>query len=564
MWFFLKGFPQSPEFVNWKLESGPGPENSLHEDEGLAVCLYMQNPGGSQKIAIGLAGKTIDKSGTTWIQATNSVWKVDLQELAKLWPGIQRLSWLQDSVDIVPEFVANPTHAFSTVANLSTVLLLITEADCKAGLSQKKINVEAAGAARDRQRVNGNEDIQLIRCIDDGNFGEVWEARQKSLNRTVAVKIIKASMTAIASAIQHAQALALCQHRNVITVHLVTKVKVPETGKIVDGVVMEFLHGLRLDTRLRTPPVLLESEAIHFVNDMISGLQHIHGRGIPHGDLSTKNIMITDAGIKLIDIDYSNSESTQRLSSTSTQDLQNTDLCDLRSAIRRVVQYSRFDADFAEDLRDAIAVATTIEELKAILDDKFERIQKHNEVSSSSVTAEVEPDPKGSASRSLLDQYGISEDDSIVLRITGQLLSASKHNTSMISASEVGEQANQEGLSSDRVHDAIEMLQQMGLTSGQGRFSGFLQFTTRGMQAYLTLFDPDYRRNIQRICTAIVADNERDDISIASRLSLQRPLVLHVLDWLEQQGHCTVSRWNTGTNIRAVSPSLRRMLEAEG
>jgi serine/threonine protein kinase len=212
-----------------------------------------------------------------------------------------------------------------------------------------------------------NDDIQLIRLIDDGNFGEVWKARQKSLNRIVAVKVIKADKAIIASAIQHAQALAQCQHKNVITVHFVTKVMIPDSGKRVDGVVMEFLDGVRLDNRLRNPPHLQMSEVIKFVDGILSGLQHIHERGVAHGDLGCKNIMIADGDVKLIDIDYSNLDSVLKLSSTTTTDLQIDDIADLKTAIRRIVKHSEIDSDVAEELPGVLACAAGLNDVRATL-----------------------------------------------------------------------------------------------------------------------------------------------------------------------------------------------------
>ena len=95
-----------------------------------------------------------------------------------------------------------------------------------------------------------DDDIELIREVSGGAYGLVWEARQKSLNRKVAVKVIKADRTAVATAMQHAKALAKCSHPNVITVHYVARVRLPPDDHVVDGVVMEWLDGKTLGDRL--------------------------------------------------------------------------------------------------------------------------------------------------------------------------------------------------------------------------------------------------------------------------------------------------------------------------
>src|SRR5690606_20285120 len=150
-----------------------------------------------------------------------------------------------------------------------------------------------------------------------GGYGLVWEARQKSLDRKVAVKIIKAEKAAIATAMQHAKALAKCAHPNVITGFFVARMRLPVSDKGDDGVVMEWLDRTTLADRIDDARELSFSELEELCHSMLSGLSHIHEQQIAHGDLHSKNVMITPQGIKLIDIDFSKSEVLTRLTSQS-------------------------------------------------------------------------------------------------------------------------------------------------------------------------------------------------------------------------------------------------------
>ncbi len=61
--------------------------------------------------------------------------------------------------------------------------------------------------------------LKVFKKFDSGAFGEVWVGEQVSLNRKVAVKVIKVEMADQAPAKAHALALANLNHHCVVTVH---------------------------------------------------------------------------------------------------------------------------------------------------------------------------------------------------------------------------------------------------------------------------------------------------------------------------------------------------------
>ena len=78
-----------------------------------------------------------------------------------------------------------------------------------------------------------------------GLYGVVRKARQISLSRDVAIKIIRSSMVQVADALAHAQALARVKHPNIVTVYQVARVIDPDSTPPVevDAVVMEWVDG---------------------------------------------------------------------------------------------------------------------------------------------------------------------------------------------------------------------------------------------------------------------------------------------------------------------------------
>jgi len=125
--------------------------------------------------------------------------------------------------------------------------------------------------------------LTIAHRLGDGAFGDVYEAID-DLGRRVAVKIIREAGAGVSSALDHARALARAQHVNVVTVYGLDRVVDPDTGMMVDCVVMELLEGETLRARLRGPRFsVAEAQAVG--GCLTAGLRHIHGQGMAHGDL---------------------------------------------------------------------------------------------------------------------------------------------------------------------------------------------------------------------------------------------------------------------------------------
>jgi WD40 repeat protein len=132
-------------------------------------------------------------------------------------------------------------------------------------------------------------DYELIREVGRGGMGVVYEARQISLDRQVAVKLILAG--AHADAAQRArfrteaQAVARLRHPQIVQIH--------ECGEH-DGwpyVVLEYVAGGSLAERLAGRP-----QPAHLAARLVEGLsravEHAHQHGIVHRDLKPENVLL--------------------------------------------------------------------------------------------------------------------------------------------------------------------------------------------------------------------------------------------------------------------------------
>lgn len=145
-----------------------------------------------------------------------------------------------------------------------------------------------------------NQRYQLTRQIGHGAMGDVYCAHDLRLDRDVAVKVLRETLTGdpILRARFEREAKAagkLSHHPNVVTVF-----DVDETHN-QPFIVMELVTGGTLSSRIRSGPIPLE-ESIHITNQILSALSFAHDHGIIHRDIKPSNIFISkDDEIKVGD-----------------------------------------------------------------------------------------------------------------------------------------------------------------------------------------------------------------------------------------------------------------------
>lgn len=132
-------------------------------------------------------------------------------------------------------------------------------------------------------------DYVLLEELGRGAMGVVYQARQKSLNRTVAVKMLLAGEYAPPDARKRfqleAEAAARLKHPGLVAIY--------EVGED-DGVPffsMEFVDGPTLSAAVRKKP-MEPLAAARLLRDVALAVQHAHEEGIVHRDLKPGNIML--------------------------------------------------------------------------------------------------------------------------------------------------------------------------------------------------------------------------------------------------------------------------------
>ncbi len=144
--------------------------------------------------------------------------------------------------------------------------------------------------------------LEVLELIGHGGMGAVYKARQKSLGRLVALKILAPQLAAnpdFASRFaREAKVLAEVCHPNIVTVHDFGRAG--ETGKFY-FLTMEFVDGVNLRQAM-TAGRLTPSQALAIIPPICEALQFAHDRGIVHRDIKPENLLLDkDGRIKIAD-----------------------------------------------------------------------------------------------------------------------------------------------------------------------------------------------------------------------------------------------------------------------
>src|SRR5262249_49947970 len=131
----------------------------------------------------------------------------------------------------------------------------------------------------------------LLEPIGFGGMGEVFQAKQKRLNRTVAVKVLRADLvSAKPGAVKRFQREA----------HAVARLSHPNVVQIIDFdqdegtpfIVMEHVNGPNLEQLVLDVGPLPVSLACDYIRQAALGLQHVQAAGLIHRDIKPSNLLI--------------------------------------------------------------------------------------------------------------------------------------------------------------------------------------------------------------------------------------------------------------------------------
>jgi len=142
---------------------------------------------------------------------------------------------------------------------------------------------------------------QILDRLGAGAMAVVFKARQLSLDRIVAIKVLPKKLSADKEYVERfyaeGQAAAKLNHTNIVQAFDVG------VSQGYHYFVMEYVEGKTVYDELAAGKIYSENEALDIAIQITRALQHAHGEGLIHRDVKPKNIMLTEGGVaKLMDM----------------------------------------------------------------------------------------------------------------------------------------------------------------------------------------------------------------------------------------------------------------------
>jgi len=145
--------------------------------------------------------------------------------------------------------------------------------------------------------------VTIIRFLAEGGMGRVYEGRQRSPDRAVAVKVLRdglASPTLVRRFAQEAQVLARLKHPHIAQVHMLGTF--PHADVAVPFFVLELVDNALPIDRFARDRRLSARQIVAVMKSVVAAVGHGHRLGVVHRDLKPGNILVgCDGAPKVID-----------------------------------------------------------------------------------------------------------------------------------------------------------------------------------------------------------------------------------------------------------------------
>ncbi len=167
--------------------------------------------------------------------------------------------------------------------------------------------------------------------LGTGGMGEVYQATDSKLGRSVAIKLLPEAFTQDADRTarfeREARVLASLNHPNIAAIY-----GIEQTGDR-KFLVMELVPGETLAERIKRGPIPVD-ESLGIAKQICEGLEAAHEKGIIHRDLKPANVKITPEGkVKVLDFGLARAFATD----TATEDPSNSPTLSMNPTMQGVI-----------------------------------------------------------------------------------------------------------------------------------------------------------------------------------------------------------------------------------
>src|SRR5207249_7034495 len=156
---------------------------------------------------------------------------------------------------------------------------------------------------------------EILEALGEGGMGSVYKARDRELDRLVALKVIRPDLASNPAIIQRfKQELILARQ---ITQRNVVRIFDLGEASGIKFITMEYVEGQDLHSLLREHKALAPKDAVEIILQVCRALEAAHGEGIIHRDLKPQNIMQHKQG-RIVVMDFGLARTVEAAGMTQT------------------------------------------------------------------------------------------------------------------------------------------------------------------------------------------------------------------------------------------------------
>ncbi|HEY5315187.1 MAG TPA: protein kinase, partial [Pirellulales bacterium] len=168
--------------------------------------------------------------------------------------------------------------------------------DAGGGASSSRLVIKTRAFEADAAEPSVGPDYELLNVIGEGGMGVVYEARQTSIDRTVAIKMLKGNIAADASHrdkfLSEAVVTGDLDHPNIVSVY--------DLGSNEAGALFYSMKRVQGTPWEKVLPAKSLPENIEILMKVADAIAFAHSRGLVHRDIKPENVMLGDFGEVLV------------------------------------------------------------------------------------------------------------------------------------------------------------------------------------------------------------------------------------------------------------------------
>jgi tetratricopeptide (TPR) repeat protein len=258
--------------------------------EACSILAHLFGERGDLELAAEKLGEAVSAAG--------DVDSAPLEVLERLGDLLERAGQVQRALGTF-EAIRKRDYTYAGVAERVEALRELRQSEQPSAFATRARS--AAGAPTAAEAAPTESRYEILAEIGRGGMGVVYQARDRRLGRSVALKRLPDNLrenpTAVQLFLREARAAAALNHPNIVTLF--------DADQEPDGnyyITMEFLDGLPLDKILAKRGRLSARDAVRLAGQIATGLQYAHEQRIVHRDIKTSNLFFTrDRVVKIMD-----------------------------------------------------------------------------------------------------------------------------------------------------------------------------------------------------------------------------------------------------------------------